>query len=80
MEIMLTCLGFNIRKYMKAITKGTEFKEWKAPDSAVPETLKKPSAKRLVNRVSKTRKKSANETVRNSHKYKKTKREAASKA
>lgn len=77
---MLTCLGFNIRKYRKAITKGTEFKEWKAPDSTVPETLKKPSAKRLANRISKTRKKSANETVRDSHKYKKTKREAASKA
>lgn len=73
MEIMLNCLGFNLRKYMKAITKGTEFKEWKAPDSTVPETFKKPSAKRLANRVGKTRKKSANEAVRASHKYKKIK-------
>lgn len=80
LEIMLTCLGFNIRKYMKAIAKGTEFNEWKAPDSAVPETFKKPSAKRLANRVSRARKKSANEAVRDSHKYKKTKREAVSKA
>ena len=31
LEIMLTCLGFNLRKYMKAITKGTDSKNGRLP-------------------------------------------------
>ena len=80
LEVMLSCLGFNIRKYMRFVKKRNEFKEWKAPKETKPETFKKPSAKRLANRAAKIRKKSKNEQVRNSHKYKKTQKEAASKA
>ena len=80
LEIMLTCLGFNIRKYMRFILKQTVFKEWKAPEGTKPEDFKKPSAKRLANRAAKVRQKSKNELVRDSHKYKKVQREAAQKA
>lgn len=80
LEIMLTCLGFNIRKYMRFILKQTSFKEWKVPEGTKPETFKKPSAKRLANRAAKVRQKSKNEQVRDSHKYKKTQKEAVSKA
>lgn len=79
LEVMLSCLGFNIRKYMRFVKKRNEFKEWKAPKETKPETFKKPSAKRLANRTAKLQKKSKNEQVRNSHKYKKTQKEAASK-
>ncbi len=80
LEIMLTCLGFNIRKYMRFILKQTSFKEWKVPEGTKPETFKKPSAKRLANRVAKARQKPKNEQVRDSYKYKKTQKEAAQKA
>ena len=80
LEVMLSCLGYNIRKYMRFIQKHTEFKEWKAPEGTLPETFKKPSAKRLANRAAKTSQKAKNEQTRDSYKYKKTKKEAASKA
>lgn len=80
LEIMLSCLGFNIRKYMRFIVKQTGFKEWKAPEGTKPEAFKKPSAKRLANRAAKVRQKSKNEQVRDSHKYKKTQKETVSKA
>ena len=80
LEVMLSCLGYNIRKYMRFIQKHTEFKEWKAPEGTKPETFKKPSAKRLANRAAKVRQKSKNEQVRDSHKYKKVQKEAAQKA
>ena len=80
LEIMLTCLGFNIRKYMRFILKQTGFKEWKAPEGTKPESFKKPSAKHLANRVANARQKSKNEQVRDSYKYKKTQKEAAQKA
>ncbi len=68
-SIMLKCLGFNIRKYMRFILKQTGLKEWKAPEGTKPETFKKPSAKRLANRAAKVRQKSKNEQVMDSHKY-----------
>ena len=80
LEIMLTCLGFNIRKYMRFILKQTGLKEWKAPKDTKPETFKKPSAKRLANRENKKREKSVNEIAKDSYKYKKTEKEAAPKA
>ena len=83
LEIMLTCLGFNIRKYMRFTLKQTGLREWKAPEGTKPESFKKPSAKRLANRAAKVRQKwqkSKNKQVRDSHKYKKTQKEAASKA
>lgn len=74
LEVMLSCLGYNIRKYMRFIQKHTEFKEWKAPEGTLPETFKKPSAKRLANRAARTRQKAKNEQTRDSYKYKKTKK------
>ena len=80
LEIMLSCLGFNIRKYMRFIVKQAGFREWKAPEGTKPESFRKPSAKRLANRAAKVRQKSKNEQVRDSYKYKKTQKEAAPKA
>ena len=80
LELMLTCFGFNLRKYMRYTVKRTEFKEWKAPEGTKPETFKKPSAKRLANRENKKMAKSVNEIARDSYKYKKTEKEAAPKA
>ena len=80
LEVMLTCLGFNIRKFMRYIQKKNEPKEWKVPKGTKPETFRKPSAKRLANRVAKVHQKSKNEQARDSHKYKKIQKEAASKA
>ena len=72
LELMLTCLGFNLRKYMRFTVKKIKFNEWKAPDGTKPETFKTPSAKRLANRERKKKMRSANETARDSYKYKKT--------
>ena len=72
LELMLTCLGFNLRKYMRFTVKKIKFNEWKAPDGTKPETFKTSSAKRLANRERKKKMKSANETARDSYKYKKT--------
>ena len=80
LELMLTCFGFNLRKYMRYTVKRTEFKEWKAPEGTKPETFKKPSAKRLANRENKKMAKSVNEIARDSYKYKKTEKGAAPKA
>lgn len=63
-EFMLTALGANIRKYMKYCNSGLKNKYWTAPENTLPEKPKKPSAKRLANRVMKQRKKSKNEIAR----------------
>lgn len=80
LEIMLTCLGHNVRKYLNFATGDKELCEWKVPEGTQPEKFKKPSSKRLANRANKKRNKSANETAKDSHSYKKTKSRAASKA
>lgn len=80
LEVMLTCLGFNIRKFMRYIHKKTGLKEWKVPQGTKPETFREPSAKRLANRAAKVHQKPKNKQVRDSHKYKKIQKEAASKA
>ena len=64
-EFMLTALGYNIRKFLRYCEKGVPVKYWTAPETTVPETFKKPSAKRLKNRTEKKRLKSANEIARN---------------
>lgn len=74
MEMMLVCLGYNIRKYMRFLSGKARFKFWHAPMGTKPQTFKKPSAKRLANKVARAKTKSVNETARNSVKYKKTKK------
>ena len=68
-ELMLTALGCNIRKFLRYSEKGLSQSYWTAPEGTCPETFRKPSAKRLANRVSKSRSKSVNETARD-YKYK----------
>lgn len=68
-EFMLTALGCNIRKFLRYCEKGVPSRYWTIPEGAVAEKFKKPSAKRLKNRVEKKRLKSANEIARN-YKYK----------
>lgn len=66
-ELMLTFLGYNIRKLFRFFDGNLKKEYWKAPDNLKLETFKKPSAKRLSNKASK--KKSANQQARDSYKY-----------
>ena len=72
-EFMLTALGHNIRKYLRYSEKGLSRKVWTAPEETSPERFKKPSAKRLANRVKKRQEKSVNEIARD-YNYKRKKR------
>ena len=69
-EFMLTCLGYNLRKYMSFLIKEKLPKYWVAPADLKCEQFKKPSAKRLANKVNKKRQKSVNEKAKSSYKYK----------
>ncbi len=69
-EYMLTALGLNTRKILRFIDGKTDFKYWKAPDGLEPEKFKKPSAKRLANRVNKRRNRQPNEIAKRSYHYK----------
>lgn len=68
-EFMLTALGYNIRKFLRYSEKGLKVKYWTAPDGTAPERFRKPSAKRLRNRVERRLWKSANEVAR-TYRYK----------
>ena len=68
-EFMLVCLGYNIRKIFRFYSGKAKFEYWKAPDNLEGETFKKPSAKRLSNKVNKQRKKSLNEEAKSKYKY-----------
>jgi transposase len=68
-EFMLVCLGYNIRKIFRFYSGKAKFEYWKAPDNLEAETFKKPSAKRLSNRVNRQRKKSPNEEAKSKYKY-----------
>lgn len=68
-EFMLVCLGYNIRKLFRFYSGNAKFEYWKAPVDLVPETFKKPSAKRLSNRANKVKKKSLNEEAKSKYKY-----------
>lgn len=69
-EFALTCLGVNIRKYLKYAPKGSLPAYWQAPKNLQPGQFKKPSAKRLANRVLKRRKKQPNEVARDGYSHK----------
>ena len=70
-EFMLTCLGFNIRKYMRFLTGKSNSEYWVAPSDLQPETFKKPSAKRLANHENKKRIIQPNAKAKVNYKYKK---------
>ena len=69
-EFMLVCLGYNIRKLFKFYSGNAKFDYWKAPIRLQAETFKKPSAKRLSNKVNKKKNKSLNEETKSKYKYK----------
>ena len=69
-EFMLTCLGFNLRKYMRFLIGKSRTDFWVAPIGLQPEKFKKPSAKRLANREMKKVQKSDNQKAKDSYRYK----------
>lgn len=69
-EFMLILLGLNTRKFLRCLEKKTSLVYWKAPEGLQPEKFKKPSAKRLANRVKKRRTKQPNEIARDSYRHK----------
>ena len=68
-EFMLTSLGFDIRKFLRYYKGDVPVKYWTAPPDTVPQTFKKPSAKRLAKRATKIKTKSVNEKVTSKYKY-----------
>ena len=70
-EFMLTVLGYNIRKLFKYFSGNLKAEYWKAPENITEEHFKKPSAKRLENKVKKKKSKSINKLAKSSYKYKK---------
>lgn len=69
-EYMLTFLGYNIRKLFRFYDGKLKKDFWKAPENIQPEQFKKPSARRLTNKVNKKKNKSVNEQSKKSYKYK----------
>ena len=69
-EFMLTFLGYNIRKLFRFFGGKARFDYWKAPEDLKPEEKKKPSAKRLSNKVNRKKNRSVNEEAKSKYKYK----------
>ena len=69
MELMLICIGFNIRKLFRFYGGKLKKKYWVAPEGLCPEAFKKPSAKWLSKRVNKKLEKSVNQLAKDSYKY-----------
>ncbi|MCR5078777.1 MAG: transposase, partial [Bacilli bacterium] len=71
MEFMLYCLGLNIRKLFRFYRGKARFDYWKAPEGLSPEKFKKPSAKRLENKMEKwaKKKKQPNERAKDEYKH-----------
>lgn len=69
-EFMLTVLGYNIRKLFKYYSGHLKTEYWKAPEDLTQEFFKKPSAKRLENKVNRKKNKSVNEKAKSEYKYK----------
>ena len=70
-EMMLACLGYNMRKYMRFIEGKARFSYWKAPAGTRCGEFKKPSSKRLKNSVERIRRNNPNDISRDYHKHKK---------
>lgn len=58
---MLVALGYNIKKLFMYYSRNLKTEYWKAPDNLTEEQFKKPSAKRLENKVNKKKNESINE-------------------
>ena len=69
-EHMLTYLGYNIRKLFRYFSGKAKFNYWVAPDNLKAELKRKPSAKRLANKVNTQKKKTNNQKAKDSYKYK----------
>ena len=69
-EFMLVALGYNIRKLFMYYSRNLKTEYWKAPDNLTEEQFKKPSAKRLENKVNKKKNESINEKDKKEYKYK----------
>lgn len=69
-EHMLTYLGYNIRKLFRYFSGKAKFNYWVAPDNLKAELKRKPSAKRLTNKVNTQKKKTNNQKAKDSYKYK----------
>ena len=69
-EFMLTSLGYNIRKLFRYYSGKLKLAYWKAPIDIDPEVFKKPSAKRLSNRINKKKLKNKNQEAKTTYKYK----------
>ena len=69
-EFMLTFLGYNIRKLFRYFSGKAKFNYWIAPDNLKAELKRKPSAKRLSNKVKKNKKKNVNQISKDSYKHK----------
>ena len=52
-EFLLVSLGYNIRKLFKYFDNNNCFKYWIAPTNLIEEKFKKPSYKRLTNKIKK---------------------------
>lgn len=72
-EMMMTVLGMNIRKFFKHLHGKVPFSYWSLPEGTEAQSFKKPSAKRIERTLSSKRKKSLNESARDSYKHKKSK-------
>ena len=71
LEFMLYCLGLNIRKLLRFYGGKAKFDYWKAPEGLEAESFKKPSVKRIENRMAKwgAKKKQPNEKSKRDYKY-----------
>lgn len=69
-EIILTLLGFNIRKLFRYFQGKAKFNYWVAPSNLKAEEKKKPSAKRLSNKVNNKKVKTLNQQAKEEYKYK----------
>ena len=70
-EYMLTFMGYNIRKLFRHFDGNLKMTYWLAPENLKPEKFKKPSAKRLANKVKTKLSKSMNQKAKSSYKYRK---------
>ena len=71
LEFMLYCLGLNIRKLFRFYRKKARFEYWKSPEGLKAESFKKPSVKRIENRMAKrgSKAKQPNEKAKKEYRY-----------
>lgn len=76
MEFMLYCLGLNIRKLFRFFRGKAKFGYWKAPAGLMGEKFRKPSVKRIENRMAKSgsKKQQPNEEAKRGYRYAKEKK------